>query len=189
MEFPMESMASLIGALQLGLRARMRTNAEQEAIRLEFERTVSDRIRESRARESLLLDEKRRMEMRHKDEEDRLSETLSKLKLELKDLQAAEERRRSALQAAVDRRETELAAAADDAQHSLHDALAAAKSGLAEDGAKHVADEARLRKVRLRFAGHRVMSCRGCWLQLRARVACIESVPAAASQLPGKGSG
>jgi hypothetical protein len=108
---------------------------------------VSDRIRESRARESLLLDEKRRMEMRHKDEEDRLSETLSKLTLELKDLQAAEDRRRSALKAAVERREMELRAAADDAQHTVHDALAATRLGLTEEEVKHVSEEARLRKV------------------------------------------
>ncbi|KAA0177332.1 hypothetical protein FNF27_01110 [Cafeteria roenbergensis] len=146
--FPLESMARVVGALRLAMHARMRTNAEQEAIRQEFERTVSARIREGHAREDLLLEEHRRMEMRHKDEEDRLTEMQSKLVLELRDLSEAEARRRAALESDIEQRETAIRAGAEDRTHRLVDSLSAAKAALTEAEERDLTEEARLRKVR-----------------------------------------
>lgn len=147
-ELPLESLSGLFSALQLGLHARMRTNAEQEAIRREFERTVSDRIREARASEGLLLDEKRRMEMQFKDEEDRLEEALSKHELELKDLQAADERRQKSLAAAVQARENELMTAAGDQRAALRDDLGNSRTALADEREQAAKREQALRKNR-----------------------------------------
>lgn len=150
--FPLESMARAVGALRLAMHARMRTNAEQEAIRQEFERTVSARIREGHAREDLLLEEHRRMEMRHKDEEDRLTEMQSKLVLELRDLSEAEARRRAALESDIDQRETAIRVGAEDRTHRLLDSLSAAKAALTEAEERDLTEEARLRKVSRRRA-------------------------------------
>lgn len=154
--FPLESMARVVGALRLAMHARMRTNAEQEAIRQEFERTVSARIREGHAREDLLLEEHRRMEMRHKDEEDRLTEMQSKLVLELRDLSEAEARRRAALESDIEQRETAIRAGAEDRTHRLVDSLSAAKAALTEAEERDLTEEARLRKVSRR-------SCARAW--------------------------
>lgn len=163
--FPLESMARAVGSLRLAMHARMQTNAEQEAIRQEFERTVSARIREGHAREDLLLEEHRRMEMRHKDEEDRLTEMQSKLVLELRDLSEAEARRRAALESDIDQRETAIRAGAEERTHGLLDSLSAAKAALAEAEERDLTEEARLRKV---------SQCRGGVLEQAPR-ACVRA--------------
>jgi len=146
--FALERMSSLVLDLRLAVHARMRTNAEQEAIRREFERTVSARIRDGHAREDLLAEEHRRMELRHKEEEDRLGEVHSKLVLELRDLEAAEQRRRAALRSMVERGEAELRAGADERRRQLLDQMGSARAGLTEAEERDLAEEARLRKVR-----------------------------------------
>jgi hypothetical protein len=146
----LENMSVLVVHLRHAVHGRMSTNAEQDAIRRDFERTVSDRIREGRAREELLLEERRRQEMRHRDEEDRLTETLSKLQIELRDVQETEGRRKESLATHVARQVADMRASFEEKDGALRTLVQQKATELATTETAHSAEEERLRKLRYR---------------------------------------